>query len=199
MVVPQGMSYAQNLAFLPQVYGLYGAFTPCIFYALLGSSRQLVSRGRQWQRCSSCAFQRRPSQHARMPACALRLHAFRAPAGEKGRPSSPLTCTHTYARAHAHTPAAHTPTPSPSLFLDSAQAVGPVAVTSLILRSGLSDIYGKFGVNPSDPKNALIAYKQQQYNVGAIQVAFLAGLFYTGAYLMGRERRARSRGGCARQ
>ncbi|PSC76083.1 sulfate transporter [Micractinium conductrix] len=99
MVVPQGMSYAQNLAFLPQVYGLYGAFTPCIFYALLGSSRQL--------------------------------------------------------------------------------AVGPVPVTSLILGTGLSDIYGKFAVNPSDPENALIAYKQQEYNVGAIQVAFIAGLFYT--------------------
>lgn len=145
MVVPQGMSYSQNLAFLPQartsgpacstasmaalacrahnlppllrllrrppaapplspcsasmscpssppqVYGLYGAFTPCIFYALLGSSKQL--------------------------------------------------------------------------------AVGPVAVTSLILGSGLSDIYGKFAVNPSDPENALIGYKQQQYNVGAIQAS----------------------------
>lgn len=111
-----------------------------------------------------------------------------------------------------------------------------MAVTSLILGTGLSDIYGKvrqltslqpppctrapparmaastrrppptspthphpcphpthallpppcspascsqFAVNPSDPENALIAYKQQQYNVGAIQVAFLAGLFYT--------------------
>lgn len=37
----------------------------------------------------------------------------------------------------------------------------------------------QFAVNPSDPENALIAYKQHQYNVGAIQVAFLAGLFYT--------------------
>lgn len=55
-----------------------------------------------------------------------------------------------------------------------------MAVTSLILGSGLSNIYGKFAVNPSDPENALIAYKQHQYNVGAIQVAFLAGVFYTG-------------------
>ncbi|EFJ51511.1 hypothetical protein VOLCADRAFT_79619 [Volvox carteri f. nagariensis] len=41
MVVPQGISYA-NLAGLPSVYGLYGAFIPCITYALVGSSRQLA-------------------------------------------------------------------------------------------------------------------------------------------------------------
>ena len=41
MVVPQGMSYAR-LAGLPDVFGLYGAFVPCLVYALLGSSRQLV-------------------------------------------------------------------------------------------------------------------------------------------------------------
>ncbi|PNG99947.1 Proton/sulfate cotransporter 2, partial [Tetrabaena socialis] len=41
MVVPQGLSYA-NLAGLPSVYGLYGAFLPCIVYALVGSSRQLA-------------------------------------------------------------------------------------------------------------------------------------------------------------
>lgn len=41
MVIPQGMSYA-NLAGLPQVYGLYGAFVPCLVYSLLGSSRQLA-------------------------------------------------------------------------------------------------------------------------------------------------------------
>lgn len=40
MVIPQGMSYA-NLAGLPQVYGLYGAFVPCLIYSLLGSSKQL--------------------------------------------------------------------------------------------------------------------------------------------------------------
>lgn len=37
----QGMSYA-NLAGLPYAFGLYGAFVPCIVYAFLGSSRQLV-------------------------------------------------------------------------------------------------------------------------------------------------------------
>lgn len=41
MVIPQGMSYA-NLAGLPYAFGLYGAFVPCIVYAFLGSSRQLV-------------------------------------------------------------------------------------------------------------------------------------------------------------
>lgn len=41
MVIPQGMSYAK-LAGLPYVFGLYGAFVPCLIYALLGSSRQLV-------------------------------------------------------------------------------------------------------------------------------------------------------------
>jgi hypothetical protein len=41
MVIPQGMSYAL-LAGLPNVYGLYGAFTPPLFYSLLGTSRQLA-------------------------------------------------------------------------------------------------------------------------------------------------------------
>ncbi|GLC36560.1 Proton/sulfate cotransporter 2 [Pleodorina starrii] len=36
-----GMSYA-TLAGLPSVYGLYGAFIPCLAYALVGSSRQLA-------------------------------------------------------------------------------------------------------------------------------------------------------------
>ena len=41
MVVPQAMSYA-NIAGLPSVYGLYGAFLPVIAYALIGSSRHLA-------------------------------------------------------------------------------------------------------------------------------------------------------------
>eukprot|EP00201_Polytomella_parva_P011035 CAMPEP_0175054308 /NCGR_PEP_ID=MMETSP0052_2-20121109/9431_1 /TAXON_ID=51329 ORGANISM="Polytomella parva, Strain SAG 63-3" /NCGR_SAMPLE_ID=MMETSP0052_2 /ASSEMBLY_ACC=CAM_ASM_000194 /LENGTH=690 /DNA_ID=CAMNT_0016318985 /DNA_START=40 /DNA_END=2112 /DNA_ORIENTATION=+ len=41
MVVPQGMSYA-NLAGLPSVFGLYGAFLPVLAYSLIGSSRQLA-------------------------------------------------------------------------------------------------------------------------------------------------------------
>ena len=43
MVVPQGLSYAK-LAGLPSVWGLYGAFTPCIVYGAFGSSKQLVRR-----------------------------------------------------------------------------------------------------------------------------------------------------------
>lgn len=39
-VVPQGMSYA-NIAGVPAVMGLYGAFTPVLIYSLFGSSRQL--------------------------------------------------------------------------------------------------------------------------------------------------------------
>eukprot|EP00906_Rhabdomonas_costata_P008746 RCo012416 len=41
MVVPQGMSYA-NLASLPAVFGLYGAFVPNMVYAMFGNSRQLA-------------------------------------------------------------------------------------------------------------------------------------------------------------
>lgn len=95
MVIPQGMSYAQNLAFLPQVYGIYGAFVPCLVYALLGSSKHL--------------------------------------------------------------------------------AVGPVAVTSLLLGSGLSGVFGDFTINPSHPNDAYEAAVQQNYNHGAIQISFLAG------------------------
>ena len=51
MVVPQGMSYA-NLASLPAVFGLYGAFVPNMVYAMFGSSRQLavgpVAGGLRW-------------------------------------------------------------------------------------------------------------------------------------------------------
>lgn len=41
MVVPQGMSYA-NIAGLPSVYGLYGAFLPVLVYAVFGGSRELA-------------------------------------------------------------------------------------------------------------------------------------------------------------
>lgn len=99
MVVPQGMSYAQNLAFLPQVYGIYGAFVPCLVYAVLGSSRHL--------------------------------------------------------------------------------AVGPVAVTSLLLGSGLTRVFGDFNINPSNPNDAYEAALQERYNHGAIQISFIAGCFYS--------------------
>lgn len=41
MAVPQSLSYA-NSAGLPAVFGLYGCFTPCLAYAVLGTSRQLA-------------------------------------------------------------------------------------------------------------------------------------------------------------
>ena len=40
-LLQQGMSYA-NSAGLPSVYGLYGAFLPCLVYSLVGSSNQLA-------------------------------------------------------------------------------------------------------------------------------------------------------------
>ncbi|PSC69015.1 sulfate transporter [Micractinium conductrix] len=102
MVIPQGMSYA-NLAGLPYAYGLYGAFVPCIVYALFGSSRQLV--------------------------------------------------------------------------------VGPVAVTSIILGSGLENIFG----SNDDPNNPADPDLQMRVNHGAVQVAFIAGCLYTavGVFRMG--------------
>lgn len=97
MVIPQGMSYA-NLAGLPQVYGLYGAFVPCLVYAIFGTSRQLV--------------------------------------------------------------------------------VGPVAVTSILLANGLENVFPG-NPNSQDPNNPVDAALQDQYNRSAVQVAFIAGFFYT--------------------
>ena len=97
MVIPQGMSYA-NLAGLPQAYGLYGAFVPCIVYAFFGTSRQLV--------------------------------------------------------------------------------VGPVAVTSILLANGLENIFPG-NPNAQDPNNPVDPELQAQYNKAAVQVAFVAGFFYT--------------------
>ena len=54
-----------------------------------------------------------------------------------------------------------------------------MAVTSLLLGSGLSNIFGNFQINPSDPGDALEAALQDRYNRAAIQVAFFAGLLYT--------------------
>ena len=113
MVIPQGMSYA-NLAGLPQVYGLYGAFVPCLVYSLLGSSKQL--------------------------------------------------------------------------------AVGPVAVTSILLGNGLESLFGISSpcytssgaavtntTAPIDGTN----YTCYDFERASIQVAFLAGLFYTAVGLLG--------------
>ena len=97
MVIPQGMSYA-NLAGLPQVYGLYGSFVPCLVYAAFGTSRQLV--------------------------------------------------------------------------------VGPVAVTSILLANGLENVFPN-NPNAQDPNTPVDPNLQMQYNHAAVQVAFIAGCFYT--------------------
>ena len=123
MVIPQGMSYA-NLAGLPQVYGLYGAFVPCVVYSLLGSSRQL--------------------------------------------------------------------------------SVGPVAVTSILLGNGLESLFGISSPCYSDTGDAMNSTSTattnsttggdvltdgmatcDDFSRAAIQVAFIAGLFYTGIGLLG--------------
>jgi sulfate transporter 4 len=117
------MSYA-NLAGLPVVYGLYGAFIPCIVYSLLGSSRQL--------------------------------------------------------------------------------AVGPVAVTSILLGNGLETLFGTNGDSPcslpktscgtaATPNITTVAPSTEGMDVAtcgdferaAIQVAFLAGVIYTGIGFLG--------------
>ena len=58
------------------------------------------------------------------------------------------------------------------------QAVGPVAVTSTLLGNGLSDMFGgNVNTNPNQPTDPDL---QNTYNHAAVQVAFLAGCFYTG-------------------
>ncbi|GAB4822844.1 hypothetical protein N2152v2_009890 [Parachlorella kessleri] len=100
MVIPQGMSYA-NLAGLPQVFGLYGAFVPPLVYSLFGSSKQL--------------------------------------------------------------------------------AVGPVAVTSMLLGNGLDRMFDFVNQNPNQPTDPAA---QEEYNRAAVQIAFIAGLMYTGVGLL---------------
>lgn len=109
MVIPQGMSYA-NLAGLPQVYGLYGAFVPCLIYSLLGSSKQL--------------------------------------------------------------------------------SVGPVAVTSILLGNGLESLFGTssspcYETGGSETGNGTASVECYDFERAAIQVAFLAGVFYTAIGLLG--------------
>ncbi|KAK9853863.1 hypothetical protein WJX84_006158 [Apatococcus fuscideae] len=56
-------------------------------------------------------------------------------------------------------------------------AVGPVAVTSLLLGSNIKDIIdAPIQDNPNTPHNA---YAQEQYNIACTQVALIAGVIYT--------------------
>eukprot|EP00668_Euglena_longa_P041055 GGOE01054024.1.p1 GENE.GGOE01054024.1~~GGOE01054024.1.p1 ORF type:complete len:808 (+),score=197.50 GGOE01054024.1:117-2426(+) len=61
--------------------------------------------------------------------------------------------------------------------------VGPVAVTSTVLGSGLPDCIKPWPVQ-SSPNSPADPEAQRQYNYAAIQVAFLVGLMYTGVGLL---------------
>ena len=41
LLIPQALSYANELVDIPPIYGLYTCFTPIIIYSLFGTSRQL--------------------------------------------------------------------------------------------------------------------------------------------------------------
>ncbi|KAL3138605.1 hypothetical protein ABBQ32_006371 [Trebouxia sp. C0010 RCD-2024] len=61
-------------------------------------------------------------------------------------------------------------------------AVGPVAVTSLLLGTGLKDLISS--EVQSDPNNPANPQAQMEYNMAAIQVALLAGCMYTAVGLL---------------
>lgn len=62
-------------------------------------------------------------------------------------------------------------------------AVGPVAVTSIMLGNGLERIIGS-NPNPNAPATPEMEELQNRYNRAAIQVAFVAGCLYTGVGLL---------------
>lgn len=152
------MSYA-NLAGLPYVFGLYGAFVPCIVYAFLGTSRQLVR-----------SLTSAPDSHVSVTASrqnALLLSLI-------PRRPAPPACSPHCCRAFSSIPF-------------NPQVVGPVAVTSILLGNGLSD----FMPTEADPNNPVDPQVQENYNHAAIQIAFIAGCFYTafGVFRMGKRDR----------
>ena len=74
------------------------------------------------------------------------------------------------------------PPPPPKKKTNSSQAVGPVAVTSMIIGSSLPAIVARDSPGfrfQSDPNKPSDVRGQDAYNRAAIQVAFLAGVFYT--------------------
>jgi len=62
-------------------------------------------------------------------------------------------------------------------------AVGPVAVTSLLLGSGLQNLFnGQVNSSPNSPADPCL---QDQYNRAAVQIAFMAGLIYSAVGFLG--------------
>ena len=152
LVIPQGMSYAK-IAGLPSVYGLYGAFVPVLCYAALGTSRHLVSfklvvTTLNVQRCpvllTATMLQWTLQSNCELPHEAL----------------SPC-CTASSTDRWVMGPWVLT-----SMF--TLQAVGPVAVTSLLLGQGLGNtIDAPIQANPNKPADQ---QAQDEYNHAAIQV-----------------------------
>ena len=59
-----------------------------------------------------------------------------------------------------------------------------MAVTSILLGTGLTKMFGEFDFDPQKPGSPENEALQSQYNHAAIQVAFLAGCFYTAVGLL---------------
>ena len=145
LVIPQGMSYAK-IAGLPSVYGLYGAFVPVLIYAALGTSRHLVSA------LPGC-LARSELAATDPPVLALRC--------EVPHEASSPCCTASSKDCWAMASWVLT-------LVFNIQAVGPVAVTSLLLGQGLPDtINAPVQANPNKPANP---QAQMEYNHAAIQV-----------------------------
>lgn len=183
LVIPQGMSYAK-LAGLPSVYGLYGAFVPVLCYAALGTSRHLV--------------QQNPTQFLALPVTSdsnsspdiTRQIAWSTASGSSSmKPSAwPPGCiignsmNPLIDKIQGHTVLALVDLDWQRPGRDAlfhwlphwlgSQAVGPVAVTSLLLGNGLQNaISGPVQANPNAPVNQKA---QDEYNHAAIQVCVRA-------------------------
>ena len=148
LVIPQGMSYAK-IAGLPSVYGLYGAFVPVLVYAALGTSRHLVRTTALPLVCNDIAAMDPP---------VFALLKCKVP-----HESSSPCCTASSTDCWAMGPGVLTP-------VFKIQAVGPVAVTSLLLGQGLGNtIDAPIQANPNKPADQ---QAQDEYNHAAIQVLF---------------------------
>lgn len=144
MTVPQSLPYAR-IAGLPSEYGLYGAFAPVFAYALFGSSRQLVrvvpvscrqqgaqlSRSSSWRDGSAGCLQRVGTKKY-LPLLAP------VSCGRCG-PSSdhPLLLSNSLGKAPFRNQPCNLVSQSVTI---SHQAVGLVAVFSLLVSNGLADL-----------------------------------------------------------